>query len=216
MATAKGGSGKSTLAIALAVAAQEAGEQVCLIDLDPQQSAMHWAERRDERQGKSEPLVLRASPAELRGGVPALADQGVSLAIIDTAGRDESETGLAVGMADGCLIPVKTSILDLESCVTTAERLQRLKKPFFFVINEAEPKAGNARNLGTRQALEEAFDDPGLIAKAIIVRRNDHRDAIDAGLGVSELHKKGKAADEVRALWEEARLLLERRVADVA
>ena len=38
----KGGSGKSTLAACLAVAAQEAGERVFLIDMDPQKSLLKW------------------------------------------------------------------------------------------------------------------------------------------------------------------------------
>ena len=38
----KGGAGKSTLAINLAVAAERAGEKVCIVDLDPQGTIGNW------------------------------------------------------------------------------------------------------------------------------------------------------------------------------
>ena len=38
----KGGAGKSTLAINLAVAAERAGEKVCVVDLDPQGTIGNW------------------------------------------------------------------------------------------------------------------------------------------------------------------------------
>ena len=43
----KGGSGKTTLSVHTAVTAQESGEQVVIIDTDPQQSATTWADARE-------------------------------------------------------------------------------------------------------------------------------------------------------------------------
>ena len=42
----KGGSGKTTLAVHTAVAAQESGEQVVIVDTDLQKSATTWGEAR--------------------------------------------------------------------------------------------------------------------------------------------------------------------------
>ena len=44
--TQKGGSGKSTLCISLAVAAQEAGQSVCILEMDRQATVTDWAEHR--------------------------------------------------------------------------------------------------------------------------------------------------------------------------
>jgi chromosome partitioning protein len=44
--TQKGGSGKSTLCINLAVAAQEAGRSVCILEMDRQATVSDWAEHR--------------------------------------------------------------------------------------------------------------------------------------------------------------------------
>jgi chromosome partitioning protein len=43
LVTQKGGSGKSTMAACLAVAAHEAGENVFIIDMDPQASLTQWS-----------------------------------------------------------------------------------------------------------------------------------------------------------------------------
>jgi chromosome partitioning protein len=45
-ATQKGGSGKSTLAAGIALAAQQCGNLVRLIDADPQGTLSHWQSRR--------------------------------------------------------------------------------------------------------------------------------------------------------------------------
>jgi cellulose biosynthesis protein BcsQ len=42
----------------------------------------------------------------------------------------------------------------------------------------------------------------GLVATTSIVQRNDHQDAQGAGLGVTEYDPNGKAAEEVRELWQ--------------
>lgn len=43
----KGGSGKTTLAVHTAVAAEESGEKVFLIDTDPQGSSQAWSQARN-------------------------------------------------------------------------------------------------------------------------------------------------------------------------
>ncbi|HKG84139.1 MAG TPA: ParA family protein [Beijerinckiaceae bacterium] len=44
--TQKGGSGKSTLCINLAIAAQEAGRSVCILEMDRQATVSDWSESR--------------------------------------------------------------------------------------------------------------------------------------------------------------------------
>jgi chromosome partitioning protein len=43
LVTQKGGSGKSTLCVLLAVAAQEAGRRVCILEMDKQATVSQWA-----------------------------------------------------------------------------------------------------------------------------------------------------------------------------
>lgn len=211
LVTQKGGSGKSTLAVSLSVVAQEAGEMVCVIDMDRQKSLSHWNERRES----DEPLVVTADPRDLGRGLSELADEGFTLTVIDTAGMDQAQTGAAMRAADACLVPVQPSMLDMESCIVTARRLRQMKKPFRFVINGASPSAKDNSNEEARRALENLFTDENLVAQSEIPRRPDHVDAIGEGLGVSEHSPNGKAAREIRALWRElAALMQAQRVID--
>ena len=76
LVTQKGGTGKTTLAASLAVAAQEAGERVFLIDLDPQGSLTSWAERREAES----PPVDKVAPQQLPPALAGLAKAGYTLA----------------------------------------------------------------------------------------------------------------------------------------
>ena len=57
----KGGTGKTTLALHLAVATVQQGLNVAVLDLDPQQSAAKWGDRR----AALEPVVLAVAPSRL-------------------------------------------------------------------------------------------------------------------------------------------------------
>ena len=59
--TQKGGSGKTTLAVNLAVAAEEAGAKVLILDLDRQASAEAWYQDREA----DRPRLARADAGEL-------------------------------------------------------------------------------------------------------------------------------------------------------
>src|SRR6266704_2425773 len=48
----------------------------------------------------------------------------------------------------------------------------------------------------------EMFDIADVVAQPFIVMRNDHQDALSAGLGVTELAPEGKSAEEMRGLWQ--------------
>jgi chromosome partitioning protein len=41
-----------------------------------------------------------------------------------------------------------------------------------------------------------------VLAKPFIMMRNDHQDALAAGLGVGEFAPTGKSAEEIRGLWQ--------------
>jgi chromosome partitioning protein len=46
------------------------------------------------------------------------------------------------------------------------------------------------------------FDIADVVAQPFIVMRNDHQDALSAGLAVTELAPEGKSAEEIRGLWQ--------------
>ena len=84
----KGGSGKTTLVCHVAVAAQEAGVSVVVVDTDPQRSATTW---RDARASET-PIVATAAASDLSRVLAAARAERMDLAIIDTAPHATPET----------------------------------------------------------------------------------------------------------------------------
>jgi chromosome partitioning protein len=113
----KGGTGKSTLAIGLGVAAMEVGHKVCLLEADPLGTISNWRRRRSS----PEPLVESIHDGyALFHCVQALAQRGITLTIVDTAGGwSDASTG-AMAAADLCGCREKST------CVLRRELLQAL------------------------------------------------------------------------------------------
>jgi chromosome partitioning protein len=197
LVTQKGGAGKTTLAASLAVAAAEAGENVVVLDLDPQGSLASWG---DTRAGDI-PVVDRVTPADLpklTAILDGLAKSGFTLAVLDTAGMESTGGNLAMKSADLALIPARPSRLDLQATMPTVQALMRMemRDRFAFVLNQAPP-GRNSR--ATEAAMGLSLF--GVLAEPTVAQRADHQDALAAGKGVTEYAPDGKAAGEIRDLW---------------
>ncbi|PSC02688.1 cobyrinic acid a,c-diamide synthase [Alsobacter soli] len=197
--TQKGGTGKSSLAVSMAVAAQERGLKVYVIDLDPQGTAKSWYERREA----PSPEVATIETPQLPAALATLARQGYDLALIDTAGVDSPATTAAMQAADLCLIPARPSIADIEATRPTVRTLSRLGRPFSFVLNQCPP----GRTIRTSDAFR-VLNLAGAVAGTAMAMRADHLDSMAMGLGVTERDPTGKAASEMRELlqWVTTRL----------
>jgi chromosome partitioning protein len=205
LATQKGGSGKSTLAIGLALAAKQAGHNVRLLETDQQGTLSNWQSRR----GLAEPIVetlLNALAIEHR--LESLARGGVTVTIIDTAGGLSAATTAAIRYCDLCLIPTRPSVADIEATGSTLSVARAWRKPFGYVLNQTPLRGRRTDNATTALGDAVPFDLADVLAQPFIVMRNDHQDALAAGLGVSEYAPSGKSAEEIRGLWQwaEARL----------
>jgi chromosome partitioning protein len=198
LATQKGGSGKSTLAIGLALAAQQAGHHVRLIDTDPQATLSSWQCRR----GLAEPLVETIREADtVEQRLRALDRGGVTLTIIDTASGVTAATKAAIGCTDLCLIPARPSLADIEATKPTLRIIRARMKPFAFILNQT-PIRGHRVHLAANALGDEASREiVDIIAQPFIAMRNDHQDALATGLAVSEYDAFGKASEEIRGLW---------------
>lgn len=196
VAVQKGGTGKTTLAASLAVAAVEAGERVTALDLDPQGSLAGWGALRTG----DAVAVDRVQPWEvgqLAEILDILAQEGVTLVVLDTAG---SSTGLAAALkdADFVLMPVRPSRLDIVAARPTLQTLVGLglRDRFALVLNQCPPPP--SPRTSTYAAQLRAL---GVLAEPGIIHRVDHQDALAMGLGVTEYAPASPAAEEVRALW---------------
>jgi chromosome partitioning protein len=197
LATQKGGSGKSTLAVGLARAAIDAGHTVRLIETDQQGTLSNWQARRNYAEPRVDPVY---AAGDIAARLERLVEEGVTLAIVDTAGGVGAATSVAIRYADLCLIPARPSVVDIEATAVTLAEVRRAAKPFAFVLNQT-PIRGQ-RVTGAATALGEGtLDIPDAVAQPFIVMRNDHQDALSAGLAVSEFAPSGKSTEEIRGLW---------------
>ena len=191
LVTQKGGSGKSTLCVSLAVAAQEAGKAVCILEIDRQATATQWSQT---RQGEP-PEVAQVPADKLEATMSKVADGEYDFVFIDTPGIDSPGTNAAIRLADLCLIPCRPTPADLRGVGPTLATIHRLEKDFAFVLNQTPPKSYRVRDTA------EGLKVLGMLAEVNIVMRNDHQDAMGTGQGVTELNPTGAAADEMRRLW---------------
>ncbi len=198
LVTQKGGSGKSTLATSLALAAKQAGHSVRLIDTDPLGTLSNWQRRR----GAAEPLVETLHNArEIEGRLQSFESRGVTVAIIDTPSGVSAATTAAIRHSDLCMIPARPSIADIEASALTLSVVRAWKKPFAFILNQTPIRSQRNGNAATTLSDDSGFDLADVVAQPFIVMRNDHQDALAAGLSVGEYDSQGKSAQEIRSLW---------------
>ena len=181
----KGGSGKSTIVANLAV---EASGTVAVVDMDsPQGSLSHWW---NARKGET-PLF-----------VDTLTPLGVDYLFVDTPPQ-RADTKV-IQTADLVIIPCKPSPNDLRAVGETLAVVERLHRPFCFVISMAKPKTRIATD--TLQVLAQY----GKVAPVMLGDRIDYAESMIDGLAVGELSAKSKSTDEITKLWRYVSSLLQK------
>lgn len=196
LVTQKGGSGKSTLAANLSVAAGEAGEKVFLLELDKQGTISKWIDRRVVETPAFDRLLTEI---ELEKALATIEGAKFSMVIIDTPGVDSPLVTAAIRASDLCLIPTRPTPADLEATTATLEAIQALGKKFAFVLNQTPVRSTRLSEAAAGLRVI------GVLAEPSLAQRNDHQDAVGAGLGVTEYAPSGKAAEEIRDLWKWAK-----------
>jgi chromosome partitioning protein len=177
----KGGSGKSTLAVDLALAANQAGHTVRLIETDQQGTLSNWQSRR----GIAEPFVETVYNADdIEQRLRSLECGGVTIVIIDTAGGQSAVTNAAIRASDLCLIPVRPSVADIEAGTSTLSAVRACRRPFAFVLNQTPIRGQRIHHAASALGKEVTAGLTDVLALPFITTRNDHQDALGAGLAV--------------------------------
>jgi chromosome partitioning protein len=193
----KGGSGKSTICTNIAVHAEENGETVLIVDLDPQSSATLWHSER----GTNKPNVLDAIPDKLTNIVESAATLGVTLCLIDSPSKLDATALAAIRAADMIICPTLPDLFNLGSLQDTVQLLETAEKigATVGVINNVD-EVGAAARIGEAKAAMEGFKM--LACPSVIYHRPQFQTAAEKGKGVTEAGARAKkAADEIRALW---------------
>jgi chromosome partitioning protein len=186
----KGGAGKTTLAIHLAVAASVT-RRVLLLDLDPQGSAMEWANRR----GDLPPDVMGANPASVMKEVSRAEAEGYDLVIIDTAPHADHAALQAARVAEIVLIPCRPATFDIAAISATLDLCKLADRRAVVVLNAAP-----IRSRVVDEAAEAIAEKGGKVSPIIIRQRVAFQHCLIDGRTASEFEPDGAAARETARL----------------
>ena len=185
----KGGAGKTTLAVHLAVASGDA----LIIDTDKQKSAAGWWREREAQL----PELVTASAQSVPKALSATSRQWV---FIDTPPHAEEALRIVCAASDFILIPARPAILDLRAIADTVALVNG--KNAVIVLNSCPPRRGFAE-AGIVTEARKALAVYGLpICPVAVSQRVVYSHALTGGQAVTEFEPEGKAAGEIRKLWE--------------
>ena len=196
VAALKGGVGKTTTAVYFAWAMASSGEKVVLADADRQASALRWA---DEAGGLGDGvLTVGVTTPEALRGLRGLCN-GAEV-VIDTPPGDLRLVRSALGRADVAVVPVRTTLLDLDRLGETLDEVREAEVPAAVLLTQARSRT---RSLA---GAKDALDQLGLPVLQTVIPA---REGIAASFGdrpdPEGLAAYGAALGELRAAHKTAK-----------
>jgi chromosome partitioning protein len=189
----KGGCGKTTVALHLAGAFWQTGENVLVLDLDPQASAAEWHDVREDPL----PHVESVQPARLAKVFDHAREIATGVLILDTAPHSEAAALEAARCADLVLVPCQPSIMDLRAMRKTVDLLKLVRVPAFAILNSVPPYGV----IGD-EAAETISTDLGLpVCPVRLGDRVAFNRCLITGQVAQEIEPQSKAALEVEQLY---------------
>lgn len=190
-ASRKGGSGKTTLLAHMAVQALQDGEDVTVVDLDPQQNLKAWWDARPQ-----DALKLAQFPVAEFAARLAAVEEKSGILLVDTPGFEAAEMQPLIEAVDFIVIPVQPTPNDLRAVGQTVQSVKSTgRENFCFVVTRGIQN--------TRATLQTplVLSNYGPVATTVIFNRVDYAGAMADGRTIQEVDPKGKGAEETAQLW---------------
>ncbi len=198
----KGGSGKTTLALHLAIAASE-DLKVLVIDLDPQQSAERWHAIRQRTTGSKDDPSIAAGPYTKLPEMLRIAKKlGADLVLIDTPPKLDKAIAAALAPATMGIVPVKSSILDLQALEDCARVVDFAKARGKTVVVMNAVPSGRNKDAAIKEIARYAGRHELEVMPERLGDLPAYAQGLRSGRGVTETDRNGTAAKEITALLE--------------
>lgn len=185
--TTKGGAGKTTATLLLGTGLAGRGADVCLIDADPNQPLVRWAEEANLPAN----LTVIGSVTE-ENIIETIEEQSakVSFVIVDLEGSANLSSGYAISSSDLILIPLQASKLDANEAAKTLKFILRQSKTTNKTIPArvlwsrapAAYQTRSGRDMGTQ------FEEAGIsFLNTRIVEREAFKGVVNFGSTLADL-----------------------------
>lgn len=197
LAGEKGGAGKSTVCVHLAVEGVRRGRSVAILDADPQASIEKWSDRRNL---PDMPHVVSAKADRIDKALKEVEDYDI--VFVDTAGKASGETLAVVRRADITLLPLRPSVLDIDTLdkVVDILALAKAEAKSFVILNSMQSGPGSETRI---TAARELVRERGLVVSPVALgQRVLFADALIVGQAAAEIDANSKAADEITRLYD--------------
>lgn len=195
----KGGQGKTTIATGFAVEAAREGASVVILDTDDRQgTASYWENARQTDDITVVNTGIAVLPLNL-----AKAEKGeADMVIIDTPANSRDIASEAARAANFVLIPVVPKAFDIASVLQTVKQVKLEGTPFAVVLSQVKHTGTEADDTAA------SFKEMGVtVLSSRLHDRKDYSNAAALGLAPTEYDPRGKAAAELRGLFNEIKRL---------